>query len=162
MYSVILPEFPDPISDWISSIDVNAQGQYPMDVSSFVVTPAVRLGVLRDDLIVYRQNQLDDGTTELSYEPLFVTALNIGLGATVDSNFGLYAMGTYDLGLKGNIYRHKLDSQIGYDLKNGMFVYTGLRSSVRNVDIDSASGSKAGEIHDVNQSFLLGFGYKRQ
>jgi hypothetical protein len=32
------------------------------------------LGLLRDDLMLYRQNILDDGNVELSYEPLFVTA----------------------------------------------------------------------------------------
>ena len=136
-YSVILEEFPTPIGDWITSIDAMISGQYPVELSSFTLVPTVRLGLLRDDLMLYRQNILDDGNVELSYEPLFVTAPNLGFGTDLQSNMGVFGHIYYDLGIRGSIYRKKLDARIGYDITDTVFVYTGARSTVRTVDIES-------------------------
>ena len=159
-YSVILEEFPDAINDWISNIDFAVIGQYPIALDGWKVTPGIRAGFLRDDLMIYQQDILDDGQIQLSYAPLFVNCLNLGAGVNVESDLGLFINGMYDMGLQGNIYRHKLDSQVGYSLNNGLFVFTGMRSTVRNVDIDSGT-DKVGELHDGHKGFVFGLGYGR-
>ena len=157
-YSVILEEFPEPVPDWLTSIDVNLTAGYPINLTAITLTPSARLGVLRDDLIVYRQDILDDGNISLSYEPVFVNAPNLGLGLDLDSAIGVFGHLTYDLGLRGStIYRNKFDSQIGYDINEMLFLFGGARTSSRTVDIESSTG-KAGETLDSNNSFIFGFG----
>ena len=90
-------------------------------LSGMTLTPSVRLGLIRDDLIVFRQDVQDDGNVALSYEPLFVSAVNLGMGTDIQTDMGIFAHVTYDLGLRGSIYRQKFDSQIGYDINDGLF-----------------------------------------
>ena len=156
-YSIALSEFPEPIGDWMTSVDAMLTGRYAIPLTGWTVIPNARLGLLRDDLIVFRQDIQDDGNIALSYEPLFVTAMNLGLGADIRTDMGLFAHLTYDLGVRGSIYRTKFDSQIGYDINDSLFGFVGLRSAVRTVDIETSSG-KAGEINDGNYSIVFGAG----
>jgi hypothetical protein len=156
-YAIALSEFPEPIVDWMSSFDAMAVANYPLELSGLTLSPVLRVGLLRDDLIVFRQDVQDNGNIALSYEPLFVTAANLGIGADVQSGSGLFAHLTYDMGIRGSIYRHKLDSQVGYDLNDALFGFLGARSTIRNVDVETSSG-KAGEIHDGNYSVVVGVG----
>ena len=48
-------------------------------------------GLIRDDLIVFRQDVQDDGNVALSYEPLFVSAVNVGLGTDIQTDMGIFA-----------------------------------------------------------------------
>ncbi len=160
-YSIALTEFPDPIGDWMTSIDAMAAAQYPIALSGMTVTPSFRLGLLRDDLIIFRQNIQDDGNIELSYEPLFVTAPNLGLGADLYTDTGIFAHLTYDMGLRGSVYRHKFETQVGYDVSNTLYAFVSGRSTIRNVDVETSTG-KAGEIHDGNYSFVTGIGGRFQ
>ena len=156
-YAISLSEFPEPIGDWMTSIDAMALGQYAIPLSGLTFTPSVRVGLIRDDLIVFRQDVLDDGNIALSYEPLFVSAVNVGIGTDIQTDMGIFAHVTYDLGLRGSIYRQKFDSQIGYDINGGLFGFLGLRSTTRSVDIETTSG-KIGEIKDGNYSIVVGAG----
>ena len=156
-YAIALSEFPEPIGDWMTSIDAMAAGRYAIPLSGLTLTPSIRLGLLRDDLIVFRQDTQDDGNVALSYEPLFVSAVNFGLGTDVQTNMGIFAHITYDIGVRGSIYRQKFDSQVGYDINDSLFGFLGLRSTSRTVDIETSSG-KAGEIQDGNYSIVLGAG----
>lgn len=156
-YSIALNEFPEAIGDWMTSVDATLAGQYQMTMGAMTVTPSVRVGLLRDDLIIFRQNIQDDGNIELTYEPLFVTALNLGLGTDIYSDIGVFGHLTYDMGVRGSIYRHKLDIQTGYDITDTFYAFVGARSTIRNVDVETSSG-KAGEIHDGNYSFITGLG----
>ena len=156
-YAIALSQFPEPIGDWMTSVDAMIVGQYPLNTGSIRVTPQIRAGLLRDDLIVFRQDIQDNGNIELAYEPLFVTALNLGLGTDIETGFGLFAHLTYDVGVRGSIYRQKLDSQVGYQVTDSLYGFVGGRSTIRNVDIEVTSG-KAGEIHDGNYSFVAGVG----
>ena len=156
-YSIALNEFPNPIGDWMTSVDAMMAGQYPINMVGITVTPSVRLGLLRDDLIVFRQDIQDDGNIQLAYEPLFVTALNMGIGTDIYSDMGIFGHLTYDMGVRGSIYRHKLEAQTGYDITDTFYAFVGARSTVRNVDVETSSG-KAGEIHDGHYSFVTGLG----
>ncbi len=160
-YAIALTEFPEPIVDWMTSIDAMAAAQYPVALSGMTLTPSFRMGLLRDDLIIFRQNIQDDGNIELSYEPLFVTALNVGLGTDLYTDTGVFAHLTYDMGLRGSVYRHKLETQVGYDISNALYAFVSGRSTVRNVDVETSTG-KAGEIHDGNYSFVTGIGGRFQ
>ena len=156
-YAIDLSEFPEPIGDWMTSIDAMAVGQYAIPLSGLTLTPSVRVGLIRDDLLVFRQDVQEDGNVALSYEPLFVSAVNLGIGTDIQTDMGIFAHITYDVGLRGSRYRHKFDSQIGYDINEGLFGFLGLRSTRRSVDIETTSG-KAGEIADGNYSIVLGAG----
>ena len=160
-YSVILPEFPDPIVDFVTSFDIAVIGQYPITAGSVTIVPGVRLGFLRDDLMIFRQSILDNGETELTYEPLSVNAFSVGGIVGLESSFGLFGAASYDAGIRGTTYRKKLEGQIGYTFPFDMFVYTSGRSSVRDIDIDGST-SKVGEVHDMNRSFIFGVGYQFQ
>jgi len=156
-YSIALSEFPEPIGDWMTSIDAMMTGSYAIPMSGFTLVPNARLGLLRDDLIVFRQDIQNDGNIALSYEPLFVTAMNLGLGTDIQTDMGVFAHLTYDFGVRGSIYRTKFDSQVGYDINDELFGFLGLRSTIRTVDIETSSG-KAGEINDGNYSIIFGAG----
>ena len=158
-YAIALSEFPEPVEDWMTSIDAMASGQYAYPLSGLIITPSVRVGLIRDDLIVFRQDVLDDGNIALSYEPLIVSAVNVGLGTEIQTDMGIFTYVTYDLGLKGDIYRKKFDSQIGYNINDGLFGFLGLRSTTRNIDIETTSG-KSGEILDYHASIVLGLGIR--
>ena len=53
---------------------------------------------------------------------------------------------------------NKIVGQVGYTLPNNLFVFGGGKSSVRNVNIENASG-KIGEIQDMHRAFTVGLGY---
>ena len=160
-YSVLLSEFGDEaIKDALSSFDVSALGQYPIDLNGTILTPSLRLGFAQDDLLLFLQDGIDAGQQiSLSYEPLWVRSLSTGIGVQVDATSGLFGSFNYDAGLRGSsLYRSKLVGQIGYNLPGNLFVFAGGKSTVRNVDIENVKG-KIGEIHDMHRGATIGFGY---
>jgi hypothetical protein len=65
----------------------------------------------------------------------------------------------YDFGIRGSIYRKKLDARVGYDITDTVFVYTGGRSTIRTMDIEASNG-KAGEVRDAKYSVVFGIGIR--
>lgn len=159
-YSVLLSEFgEEPIGDFLSSFDFIAMGQYPFEVNSVTLIPAARLGFIQDDLLLFLQEQLTEDKVSLSYQPLWVSSLALGIGAQVETNFGLFGSFNYDVGLRGSSsYKNKLVGQVGYTLPGNVFIFGGGKSSIRNVDIEDDTG-KIGEIHDMHRAFTVGLGY---
>jgi hypothetical protein len=157
-YSVILPEFEDPIRDWITSFDAVIIGQYPISLGDITITPGMRAGILRDDLLIFRQNDLGGSEIELVFEPLPVNAFSLGGSLGLETTYSLFGNFFYDAGIRGTVYRQKSELQMGYTLPSNVFLYGAGRSTSRNIDIDGSSG-KVGEIHDLNRSFIFGFGY---
>ena len=76
-----------------------------------------------------------------------MSAVNLGMGTDIQTDMGIFAHVTYDLGLRGSIYRQSLIHKWA-NINDGLFGFLGLRSTSRNVDIETSSG-KAGEIQDA-------------
>ena len=159
-YSVLLSEFgEEPIGDFLSSLDFMAMGQYPIDLNGMTITPAARIGFARDDLMLFLQDQVSETEVALSYQPLWVSSFGLGVGAQIETDFGLFGSVNYDAGLRGSsAYRNKVVGQVGYTLPGNVFIFGGGKSTVRNVDIENAAG-KIGEIHDMHRVFTVGLGY---
>ncbi len=159
-YSVLLSEFgDDPITDLLNSFDFIAMGQYPIALNGVTIIPAARVGFSQDDLLLFLQDSIADDRVSLSYQPLWVSSLALGVGAQIETTFGLFGSVNYDAGLRGSsAYRNKIVGQVGYTLPGNLFVFGGGKSSVRNVDIENASG-KIGEIQDMHRAFTIGLGY---
>ena len=65
-------------------------GQYPFDLNGVTIIPAARVGFSQDDLLLFLQDSIADDRVSLSYQPLWVSSLALGVGAQVETTFGLF------------------------------------------------------------------------
>ncbi|MFT5679661.1 MAG: adhesin/invasin [Myxococcota bacterium] len=160
-YAVALPEFGEPISDWLHDVSLVGVGRYPFDIGGTTLHAGARVGLGLDDFMLYRQTT-DGEQIFLQYEPLFITALQVGgeIGAEIGDNF--FAVGTIDLGLAGgsSFYRTDLDLMLGYAFTDNLYVHGKAGSISRNTTLLGEDGGTVGELRDGFTSFGLGIGYQ--
>jgi adhesin/invasin len=160
-YAVALPEFSEPISDWLHDVSLLGIGRYPYDIGGSTIHAGVRAGLGIDDFMLYRQTT-DGQQIFLQYEPLIITALQVGgeLGAELGDK--LFAVGTLDLGLAGgsSFYRTDLNLLIGYSFLDNLYAHAGVGSISRDTTLLNEDGGTVGELRDGFTNFVFGVGYQ--
>jgi hypothetical protein len=166
-YAVNIPEFNDPIVDWLTVGDIAFIGRYPQTFGDYDVHAGARAGLSTDHFLVYKQVDLGGGLLELSYEPLPLRSSFIGLDIGVESSLGVFGDFYYDLAFTGGgSYRKKTGMNVGYNVISGdtplggeaIYVQLGIRSTVRELEIEGSDGP-AGSLRDGKNSFLFGAGW---
>lgn len=160
-YAVALPEFGEPISDWLHDFSLVGVGRYPVDVGATTLHAGARLGFGLDDFMLYRQTT-DGEQIFLQYEPLLISALQVGgeIGAEIGDNF--FAVGTIDFGLAGGSdpYRTDMHLMLGYSFLDNFYVHAGAGGIRRATTLLNESNVTVGELQDGFTNFSGGIGYQ--
>lgn len=166
-YTVQLPEYSEPIPDWVTNFHLGLLGRYPIALgSSSQLHIGARVGWTMDDFIVYRQS-VEASQLVLSWEQLIVNSLDLGgeLGFEAgDRVFGTVG-GGIALANGSEMYTTKMDASVGVRLVAGLFVDGNFGYQARSVDIyhipqGETEKSRAGELTDSLLSFGGGLGYQ--
>jgi hypothetical protein len=160
-YAVALPEFSEPISDWLHDISLVGIARYPFDIGGSTLHAGARAGLEVDDFMLYRQ-ETDGDQIFLQYEPLLISSLQLGaeVGAELGDNF--FAIGTMDLGLAGgtSFYRTDFSLLLGYSFMDNLYAHAGAGSIARNTTLLNEDGGSVGELRDGFTNFIFGIGYE--
>ena len=161
LYSVALPEFTDPISDWVSYTDFVVQPMFPFTIQGMQLYVGTRLGYSMSDFMIFQQKETDDpDKVSLEYGPLPVSGILVGGEMGIELPVGVFADVCYDSAISGGVYQSQLQLSLGYTVTPDLFVELGAKSSIRNLEISGSSGAKIGELHDGNNTVFMGVGYQ--
>jgi hypothetical protein len=166
LYRVSLPEFSEPVADWLTNFEAVGLGKGTFEAGSATMYAGARLGLGMDDFLVFQQSGNADVRT-LDYGPLIVPSLVVGpeFGFTVDDsvfghaalNFGLANFSTY--------YRLNLDAQVGYAFTDDMYAFFGADVTRRSLAVfmvpdGQTEAQQVGVIEDHANVFTLGMGWQ--
>lgn len=166
LYRVSLPEFSEPVADWLTNFEAVGLGKGTFEAGSATMYAGARLGLGMDDFLVFQQSGNADVRT-LDYGPLIVPSLVVGpeFGFTVDDsvfghaalNFGLANFSTY--------YRLNLDAQVGYAFTDDMYAFFGADVTRRSLAVfmvpnGETEAQQVGVIEDHANVFTLGMGWQ--
>ena len=166
LYRVSLPEFADPISDWLTSFDLAGLGKTTFEAGDATLHAGARVGISVDDFLVFQQSGTADIRT-LDYGPLIVTGLVVGpeFGFTIDDSIFGHAAVNFGFANFNTYYRLNLDAQVAYAFTEDLYGYLGAdvtrRSLAIYMETDGAdSTSQVGIIEDHSNLVTLGVGWQ--
>lgn len=166
LYRVSLPEFSEPISDWLTNFEVLGLGKGTFEAGDATVYAGARLGFGADDFLVFQQSGNAD-VRRLDYGPLVVPNLIIGpeVGFTVDDSVFGHAALNFGLANFSAYYRLNLDAQVGYAFTDEMYGFLGADITRRSLAIfmtteGSSTPGQVGIIEDHANVFTLGMGWQ--
>jgi len=135
-YRIALPEFSDPIGDWLNNGHVVGVGKYTHEQGDIRIHGGLRLGVGFDDFMIFRQSGNAD-IRVLDYGPLVVPGMVVGpeVGANWNDtvfghaaiNFGLANFSTY--------YAFTTELQVGYAIDESWYGFIGADISRRSLAV---------------------------
>ena len=166
-YRLSLPEFAEPVSDWLTHFEAAALGKTELlEVGPTTVYGGLRLGLGYDDFLVFKQEGNADIRT-LSYEPLGVSSLVVGpeVGFDYDQtvfghaavNFGLANFSTY--------YSLNFDMQVGYRFMDDWYGFLGADVTRRSLAVyvtpeGTSKAQQVGLLNDQVNLFTMGVGWE--
>jgi len=164
LYRVALPEFSEPLADWLTSFDVVGLGKSTFADGQLYAGARIGLGV--DDFLVFQQSGNADVRT-LDYGPLIVTGLVLGpeFGFTLENNIFGHAAVNFGLANFTDYYRLNLDAQVGYTFTESMYGYLGTDITRRSLAVymeteGSGDPDQVGIIEDHSNLFTVGVGWE--
>jgi hypothetical protein len=166
-YRLELPEFADPISDWLTHFEAVAIGKTDLlENGGTTVYGGLRLGLGFDDFLVFKQEGNADIRT-LSYEPLWVPGLVVGpeIGFDYDETVFGHAAVSFGLANFATYYSMNLDMQVGYNFRDDWYGFLGADVTRRSLAVyTSLSGTsdaqQVGILNDHANMFTMGVGWQ--
>jgi len=160
-YSIVIPEFTDPVSDWLHELLVAGIAKYTFNFGTISMTPGARVGLQVDDFIVWRQT-IEGADRFLEYEPLLLPGLLFG--GEVEGLIGddIFVLLRADIGLAyGTVYyRRDLNAGVGYKVQDGIFAHVNLGSVSRGASVYNEQEIQVGQLMDGLTTFTLGVSYE--
>lgn len=164
-WSINLPEgFEDPISDWLTNVDVNLLGRYSYDVDEGTrFYAAARLGFDTNDFLYFTQSAAaEDGAFEINYQQLIVP-FNTSFGAEVGAEVGpLFGIAGYEAGFSdfSSLYSSEVDVELGYEIGSSAFIRAEFARFGRFTPLYDGGGQEVGQVVDTLTSFGLSGGFQ--
>jgi hypothetical protein len=165
-YRIALPEFADPIGDWLNSSHVLGVGKYTHEQGDLRIHGGLRLGFGIDDFLIFRQSGNAD-VRVLDYGPLAVPGMVVGpeVGVSWDDtvfghaaiNFGLANFSTY--------YAFNTEVQVGYAFTDDWYGFLGADMSRRSLAVYMTPEGvdeviQVGVLDDYLNLFTMGVGWQ--
>lgn len=164
LYRVDLPEFSEPISDWLSNTNIVAVGRHTINAGDFRIQPGLRLGMGFDDFMAFQQTGTEDQRT-LDYGPLVVTALVTGPEVAVSWTDKVFGHVGLDFGLANfsQYYSMRLDMEVAYAFQDSLYAFMGTEMTRRSLAVYmpyKGATEQVGVIEDHINLITLGVGWQ--
>jgi hypothetical protein len=165
-YRISLPEFAEPIGDWLNNSHVLGVGKYTHEEGDLRIHGGLRLGLGFDDFLIFRQSGNAD-IRVLDYGPLVVPGMVVGpeVGISWDDtifghaaiNFGLANFSTY--------YAFTTEVQVGYAFDESWYGFLGADISRRSLAVYMVPDGldeiiQVGVLDDHLNLFTVGVGWQ--
>jgi len=136
LYRISLPEFSDPIADWLNKAQVVGVGKYTFDQGNARIYGGMRLGFSTDDFMIFRQSGNSD-VRVLDYGPLVVPGMVIGPEAGFSLDESLFGHIAIDFGLANasSYYAFTTEFQVGYAFQEGLYAFLGADITRRSLAV---------------------------
>jgi len=165
-YRVALPEFADPISDWLTRFEAGALGKTEILDGQTSAYAGLRMGLGFDDFLVFKQKGNADIRT-LSYEPLWVPSLILGPEVGFDYDDTIFGHAAVNFGLANfaTYYSLNLDMQVGYNFMDDMYGYLGADVTRRSLAVYTSlegedEAQQVGVLNDHVNLLTMGVGWQ--
>ncbi len=165
-YRIALPEFANPIADWLTKAQVVGLGKYTFDAGDVRAYGGLRLGFNSDDFLVFRQSGNTD-VRVLDYGPLVVPGMLVGPEAGFTWNDTLFGQAAIDFTLANasSYYAFTTDLSVGYTFHESWYAFLGAEITRRSLAVymipdGSSDIMQVGVLDDHVNLFSLGIGWQ--
>ncbi|MEC7988098.1 MAG: hypothetical protein VX278_23225, partial [Myxococcota bacterium] len=159
LYSVSLPELPNPINDWNTEASLVVIPRYYIekDENSFHI--GARIGVAYEDIMLFKQDIWED-EVELYYFSLPMNNPLIGIDFSALFASRLHIDANYEIGIANSIYKNQFSILLGYSI-GPIFIEASYINSARNITVEGRTRT-SGAVSDNSNMFMLGIGHRIQ